>query len=99
MVRLLRDCSGPRSGSSSAAFPHRSVRLRPDHGDVLLLARLVCSDVACADEAEASVGSLAELDALACACGCTLELLAVSLDAGELRTASRVPAPLLAHAA
>ncbi len=59
-------------------------------GGMLLLARLTCSDEACAERAEKTVGSLAELDALACACGCTWELLAVSLEAdGESR------APLL----
>jgi len=50
---------------------------------VLFLARLICSDVDCAERDEAVVGSLAELDLLACDCGCTLELLAVSLDASE----------------
>lgn len=48
---------------------------------MLLLARLVCSDPLCAEELEESVAGPAELDALACACGCTLELLGVSLDA------------------
>lgn len=51
------------------------------------LVRLVCSDVDCAEHAEEVVGSLAELDALACACGCTLELLAVSYDAEGAGTA------------
>ena len=50
-----------------------------DHAGVLLLARLICSDVGCAEHAEEHVASLAELDALACECGCTWELLAVSL--------------------
>lgn len=59
----------------------QSVRSEPDHGDVLLLARLICSDDDCAERLEKTVGSLEELDALACDCGCIWELLAVSLDA------------------
>lgn len=51
---------------------------------VLLLTRLICSDVECAECVEECVASLAELDALACDCGCTFELLAVSLEAEEL---------------
>jgi hypothetical protein len=51
---------------------------------VLLLARLVCSDGDCAELDEVTVTSLAELDALACDCGCSWELLAVSLDAGAV---------------
>ncbi len=47
---------------------------------MLLLARLICSDVDCAELIDATVGSLSELDALACDCGCTFELLAVSVD-------------------
>lgn len=48
---------------------------------MLLLARLICTDDACAELLEETVASLAELDALACDCGCHWELLAVSLDA------------------
>lgn len=48
---------------------------------MLLLARLICSDDDCAERLEKTVGSLEELDALACDCGCIWELLAVSLDA------------------
>ncbi len=55
---------------------------------MLLLARLICSDDLCADVREESVGSLEELDALACECGCTWELLAVSLDADEVTVAT-----------
>ncbi len=50
---------------------------------VLLLARLSCSDPECPAGAEEAVETLEELDALACECGCTWELLAVSLDATE----------------
>jgi hypothetical protein len=50
---------------------------------VLFIARLTCSDPECTEDLEASVSTLEELDALACDCGCTWELLAVSLEAGE----------------
>lgn len=50
---------------------------------MLFVARLVCSDPACAERAEPAIASLDDLDALACDCGCTFELLAVSLDAGN----------------
>jgi hypothetical protein len=39
-------------------------------------ARLICSDGDC-DEAFEAWGSLEELEALACDCGCTLEILAL----------------------
>lgn len=54
---------------------------------MLFLARLICSDVDCAEYAEEIVTSLEELDALACDCGCTFELLVVSLDAGRVAAA------------
>ncbi len=63
------------------------VRPGSDHRRVLFLARLICSDVDCAEHAEEIVSSLAALDALACDCGCTFELLAVSLDAGHAAAA------------
>jgi hypothetical protein len=40
-------------------------------------ALLICSDEACAEELE-TWGTLDELEALACDCGCTLQLLAIS---------------------
>ncbi len=54
---------------------------------VLFVARLICSDEECAELADEVVTSLAELDALACDCGCTWELVAVSLDAGDAAVA------------
>lgn len=67
----------------------QSVRSPDDHALVLFVARLLCSDPDCADLLEASVASLTELDLLACECGCTWELLGVSLEepaqAGRLR--------------
>jgi dihydroorotase len=45
-------------------------------------ALLLCSDGDCAEVFEA-YGSLEELEALACDCGCSLELLEVSELAGE----------------
>lgn len=40
-----------------------------------LVARLVCSDAACEAVFAARAGDPAELDALACACGCGLQVL------------------------
>lgn len=57
----------------------QAVRRVADHAGVLFVARLICSDVDCAELAHEGVASLDELDALACECGCTWELLAVSL--------------------
>ena len=45
-------------------------------------ALLVCSDGDCAEAFEAC-GSLEELEALACDCGCTLELLEIMELDGE----------------
>ena len=59
----------------------QSVRAVPHHGRVLLLVALICSDEECAELVDEPVGSLDELDGLSCDCGCTHELLAVSLDA------------------
>ena len=42
----------------------------------MLVARLICSDPECTAEAEATAGTLAELETLACDCGCALEVLA-----------------------
>ena len=41
-------------------------------------ALLVCSDEACPEEVEAYAMRLEELEALACECGCALQLIAVS---------------------
>lgn len=41
----------------------------------MLVARLICSDPACTAEAEARAATLAELEAVACDCGCSLEVL------------------------
>jgi hypothetical protein len=44
---------------------------------VLLLARLVCSEPACADQlVEVHAATLAELELLACECGCALHVVA-----------------------
>ena len=48
-------------------------------------ARLICSDDDC-DETFEAWGTLEELEALACDCGCALEVLAVSdAAAGEVQ--------------
>ena len=57
----------------------RAVRGRRHHGPPMLVARLLCSDPACAEPFEARARTLAELATLACGCGCGLEVLAVSL--------------------
>ncbi len=41
----------------------------------MFVARLICSDPACTAEAEARAATLAELETLACDCGCSLEVL------------------------
>jgi hypothetical protein len=41
----------------------------------MLVARLICSDPACAERFEAEAATLEELDALACDCGCALQVL------------------------
>jgi hypothetical protein len=56
----------------------------------VLLATLICSDEACAAEAEVPVFRLDELDDAACECGCTFVLLAVAEW-----TPARVPVPAL----
>jgi hypothetical protein len=43
----------------------------------MFLALLICSDEACAEELE-TPGTLEEFDALACDCGCTLQVVALS---------------------
>jgi hypothetical protein len=44
----------------------------------VLVARLICSDPACAAEAEEHAETVEELATLACHCGCGLEVLSVS---------------------
>jgi hypothetical protein len=42
----------------------------------MLVARLICSDPECIEVFEARAVTLAELEALACDCGCALEIVA-----------------------
>jgi hypothetical protein len=56
---------------------------------------LICSDEACAEELEAYGTRLEELEALACECGCALQLIAVSEIEFE-RAALPVALPLAA---
>ena len=51
---------------------------------MVFVARLICSDPACAEELTAEASSLRELEVLACDCGCGLEVLGWpdALDAG-----------------
>jgi len=41
----------------------------------VFIARLICSEEECTDVFEAHAATLAELEALACGCGCALQLL------------------------
>jgi hypothetical protein len=41
----------------------------------VLVARLLCSDPACAEEIAAEARTLRELEVLACECGCGLEVI------------------------
>ena len=50
----------------------------PTSARVVFHALLICSDEACAEEIEAFGTRLEELEALACECGCALQLIAVS---------------------
>jgi hypothetical protein len=59
----------------------RLVRPGRHHDGIVFLARLLCSDVDCAEVLLERVDGLAALDRLACECGCDVVLLAVSLDA------------------
>jgi uncharacterized protein (UPF0210 family) len=57
--------------------------LQPSEGTptiphVVFHALLICSDEACAEEIEAFGTRLDELEAMACECGCGLQLIAVS---------------------
>jgi hypothetical protein len=45
---------------------------------VVFHALLICSDEACAEELEAYGMRLEELEAIACECGCALQLISVS---------------------
>ena len=42
---------------------------------VMYMARLVCSDEACAEEVTLEAATLAELETLICDCGCALEMI------------------------
>ena len=41
----------------------------------MYVARLICSDTDCAEERVLEADTLAELEAMACDCGCALELI------------------------
>jgi hypothetical protein len=45
---------------------------------VVFHALLICTDEACAEEVEAYGMRLEELEALACECGCAMQVIAVS---------------------
>jgi hypothetical protein len=58
----------------------------------MFLALLTCSDESCAHELEAW-GALRELEALACDCGCALQVMAVS----EVELIDPAPPPAAAY--
>jgi hypothetical protein len=58
-------------------------------------ALMICSDETCAEELEAYGMRLEELEAMACECGCALQLIAVSEVRFE-RAATRVALDLAA---
>jgi hypothetical protein len=41
----------------------------------MFIAQLICSEPQCTEEYEARAATLAELEALACECGCALEIV------------------------
>ncbi len=49
----------------------------------MYIARLICSDRACAEEIVAEARTLEELETLACDCGCGLEVIAWPDDADD----------------
>jgi hypothetical protein len=68
---------------------------------LMFTARLVCSDDGCAEERIAEAATVAELEALACDCGCTLEIVGwpdwaedVLAEAIIVHLRERVPAPV-----
>lgn len=75
----------------------------------MYIARLICSDETCAERAVSEAETLEELEALACECGCTYQVLGVPdfveetavvvpLHRRRRGTARRTPPPL-PHAA
>ena len=69
-----------------------SVRLRSHDGRMLYRALLVCSEDECTEVFEA-YGTLAELETLACDCGCALEIVGCP-DAVEGRDTALELTPL-----
>ena len=63
------------------------------HHGPMFVARLLCSDQACAEPFEARARTLAELATLACDCGCGLEVLGISLGPEEPPDPDRGPDP------
>lgn len=64
----------------------------------MFLARLICSDRDCAAAEEVEVRALAELEVLACDCGCLLEVIGWP-DWAEARRPEAVASPPVARAA
>ncbi len=56
----------------------------------MYVARLICSDEACAEEILAEARTLAELETLACDCGCALQVISIS-EAADAPARDRGP--------
>jgi hypothetical protein len=79
----------------------QSVRGRRDHARVFV-ARLICTDAACAAEVVAEAARAPELERLVCDCGCALEILGWPDwvgEPGEVVALRRGAAPRLRDAA
>jgi hypothetical protein len=71
---LATDRTAPASYPLPRPPEHRSVR-RCAHDMRMYIARLVCSDAACAEEALAEAQTLEELDTFVCDCGGALAIV------------------------
>ncbi len=62
---------------------------------MVFVARLICSDPACAEEVAGEAATLRELEVLACECGCALEVIGwpdtVRAEAAVIRLRVREP--------
>jgi hypothetical protein len=80
MRRRCRACRSP-------SRPRRIERQVPSAGgdtmEMMFVARLICSDEACAAEVAAEGASLRELETLVCDCGCALEPIGWPDHVGE----------------
>lgn len=59
----------------------------------MYLARIICSDSACAERAVVEAETLEELDALLCDCGCSVQVLGIPdlVDDERIATVTALP--------